>query len=262
MRRRAPADHHPLRIVLLGDPVAGSRSPFIHAAAFAATGIEGRYEAIRADAARLEVTFSDIRSGALDGANITMPHKARAAELADHLGEDAQRAGAVNTIAMAHGRLAGWNTDVAALRMALAQSFGPVLILGAGGAAAAAAVAAADRDPAVSARNQQSAGDFARRFGFPVVPWGEAVGGATLINATPIGANGEPLPQGLIEQAVGLIDLAYGTQPTPAVAEAQRRGLLVVDGIELLVAQAAESFEIWTGIPAPLEAMRRAARER
>jgi len=81
-----------------------------------------------------------------------------------------------------------------------------------------------------------------------------------VVNATPLGMQGEELPPGVIEAAGGLIDLPYGTEPTPAVALARRRGLPVADGLDLLVAQAALSFELWAGGPAPLAVMEAAAR--
>ncbi len=79
-----------------------------------------------------------------------------------------------------------------------------------------------------------------------------------VVNATPLGMHGEPLPAGVVEAAAGLFDMAYGTRVTPAVAEARRRLLPVVDGLDMLLAQAAASFTLWTGRTAPLETMRRA----
>jgi shikimate dehydrogenase len=101
---------------------------------------------------------------------------------------------------------------------------------------------------------------MAVRFGLDTVAWGNAEAGATVINATPLGMAGETLPPGVVDGAGCLLDLAYGAEPTPAVAEALRRGLPVVDGIDLLVAQAAAAFSIWTGIAAPVLAMMQAAR--
>jgi shikimate dehydrogenase len=248
--------------VLLGDPVVRSRSPAIHHAAFRATGVDGRYEARAVDRAGLERAIAEIRSGSIDGANVTMPHKVRAAELVEDLSDEAGLAGAVNTISANAGRLMGANTDVLAIGAALQGFIGPVLILGAGGAAAGAAAAAAGRDAWVSARSPSAARRMADRFGLETVEWGEPVEGGTVINATPLGMNAEPLPPGLVESAGGLIDLAYDDDPTPAVAAARRLGLPVIEGIDLLVAQAAESFTIWTGLEAPLEAMMRAARGR
>jgi shikimate dehydrogenase len=91
------------------------------------------------------------------------------------------------------------------------------------------------------------------------IPWGEPLPGAVIVNATPLGMSGERLPPGLVEASVGICDLAYGPAETPAVTEARGRGLPVVDGIEVLVAQAARSFWLWTGREPPIEVMRQAA---
>ncbi len=83
---------------------------------------------------------------------------------------------------------------------------------------------------------------------------------AVVVNATPLGMHGEELPAGLVEQAGGLYDLAYGDRPPPAVETAHRLGLPAVDGLDHLVAQAAGSFEIWIGMDAPIDAMAGAVR--
>ncbi|MDP2622643.1 MAG: shikimate dehydrogenase [Actinomycetota bacterium] len=251
-----------LRLVLLGDPVVHSRSPAIHRAALAATGIDGSYEVRQVDCAGLDAALSELRSGVIDGANVTMPHKAGAAELVDVLAEDAGRAGAVNTIGRVDGRLFGWNTDVAAMGTAIgSMPSGVVLILGSGSAAASAAVALQGRAFRISARRQEAARRLAYRLGAQgTVPWGMPLAGALLVNATPLGMLGEALPEAVVGSATGLIDLPYGARPTPAVGEAGRRGIPVVDGIDLLVAQAAESFTIWTGLEAPVAVMAQAAR--
>jgi shikimate dehydrogenase len=136
----------------------------------------------------------------------------------------------------------------------------PVLVLGAGGAAAAALLAVGPERAAVSARRPGAAAVAGAAFGVPSIPWGEAIDGAVVVNATPLGMEGEHLPEGLLAAASGLFDMAYGAQTTPAVAEMRRRGMPVIDGIDLLVAQAAGSFELWTGRAAPVAVMERAAR--
>ena len=251
-----------LRLVLLGDPVVHSRSPAIHRAALDVTGVDGSYEARQVDGAGLDAALREIRNGAIDGANITMPHKAGAAVLVDALSADAERAGAVNTIGRVDGRLFGWNTDVAAMRSAIGPiPPGAVLVLGSGSAAAAAAVALEGRTFRISARREEAARRLADRLGAQgTVPWGTPLAGALLVNATSLGMLGEALPAAVLGAASGLIDLPYGAGPTPAVGEAGRQGIPVVDGIDLLVAQAAESFTIWTGLEAPVEVMAQAAR--
>jgi shikimate dehydrogenase len=254
-----------VRLVLLGDPVGHSRSPAIHQAALAAAGIEGRYEALRVDAAGVYRACAEMRAGGLDGANVTMPHKRTAAAAADRLAPEAARCGAVNTLIADGGEVVGHNTDVGGLR--LARDWGripagaPVLVLGAGGAAAAALVAFAGGSLAVATRRPGAGRALAAALGIPAreVPWGQPVAGAVVANGTPLGMHGEPLPEGLVEAAAGLIDMPYGAEPTPAVAAAQRLGVPAADGLDLLVAQAALSFGLWTGVEADVGAMRRAA---
>ena len=255
-----------MRLVLLGDPVAHSRSPAIHAAALAAAGIAGRYEARRVDADGVYRACAEIRSGALAGANVTMPHKQVAAAAADWCAPTAARCGAVNTLVARDGEVAGHNTDVSGVRMLLERMALPadagVLVLGAGGAAAAALVACEGRPLRLSARNPAAAAALAAAVAVDagVAPWGAPVPGALVINSTPLGMAGEHLPPGIVGAASGVLEMAYGSGVTPAVAEASRRGLDVADGIDLLVAQAAGSFTLWTGRPAPLEIMEAAAR--
>lgn len=257
----------PLRLVVLGDPVSHSRSPVMHTAALAALGIPGSYRAVRVDEAGLRSRAAAVRSGALDGANITMPHKRAAHDLCDAVDGPAGRARSVNTwFRDDAGALRGTSTDVPGLRLAWERRAlpvdAPVLVLGSGGAAAAATVALADRHPLVSARRPEGIEAITGRTGVAVVAvrWGEAVPGAVVVNCTPVGMRGETLPFGL-EAAAGLFDMAYGDGETPAVAEARRLGLPVADGIDLLVAQAELSFRIWTGRDAPPGVMEQAARK-
>lgn len=250
-----------MRLCLLGDPVAHSRSPAIHAAALAAVGIAGSYEARRVDGAGLAAAIAELRAGSLDGANVTMPHKTPAHRACEALDDDAARAGAVNTLAVRDGRLQGWNTDVAGMRDLLAAlPSAPVLVLGAGGAAAAAIVAASG-SVRVSARSPQRTAALAGVTGAEPHPWGEPWPGAVVVNATPLGMHGEDLPSGVLRGAAGLLDLAYGPQETPAVRRARADGLPCADGVEALVAQAAVSFTLWTGVPAPRPVMVAAARQ-
>ena len=254
-----------MRLVLLGDPVGHSRSPAIHQAALAALGLEGTYQARRVDEAGVYRACAEIRGGMLHGANVTMPHKRTAAAAADRLAPEPARCGAVNTLVGAGGEVVGHNTDVGGLLLAAEwagiPSGAPVLLLGAGGAAAAALIALEGRRLAIAARRPGAGGNLARALGIPAieVAWGSAVAGTVVVNATPLGMQGEPLPAGLVEEAAGLIDMPYGASATPAVALGRRRGLPVADGLDLLVAQAALSFSIWTGREAPVEVMRRAA---
>jgi shikimate dehydrogenase len=255
-----------VRLVLLGDPVAHSRSPIIQRAALAAAGILGSYVARRVDVAGVYAACAEIRAGDLRGANVTMPYKRVAAAAADGLTAMAARCGAANTLVGEGGEVVGHNTDAGGLLLAWERAGIPrdlpVLLLGGGGAAAAALVALAGADLAVATRRPGAGEALAASLGVAVsgLPWGRPRPGAVVVNGTPLGMQGEALPRGVVEESAGLVDFPYGAAPTPAAAAARSRGLPVADGIDHLVAQAALSFELWTGIKAPLAAMEMAAR--
>jgi len=250
-----------IKLALLGDPVGHSLSPRLLTAALRASGLAGEYVARRVDEAGVAAAVAEIRDGRLDGANVTMPHKRLAAELAESLAPEAQRAGTVNTLFLRKGLVHGVSTDVEGIRRAWGPlPDGAVLILGAGGAAAAAVLALEGRPLSISARRPEQAHRLLQRTGAggSVVEWGVGLPGRVVVNATPLGMTGEGLPERVLAQAIGLFEMAYGAGPTPATSGAQARGIPVVDGVEMLVAQAALSFESWTGLPAPIESMRRA----
>ncbi|MDE0602194.1 MAG: hypothetical protein OXI56_10430, partial [bacterium] len=131
------------RLAVLGDPVSHSLSPAMHNAALAALGLEGVYSRRRVGERGMTSAASEMRTGELHGANITMPHKGVAAHLADRLSSDAERAGSVNTWTLeGDGRLVGHSTDVEAIRRVWVRAGlptdRPVLVVGAGGAGPAA----------------------------------------------------------------------------------------------------------------------------
>lgn len=254
----------PLCLAVVGDPISHSKSPAIHNAALAALGIEGTYVARRARGPDMEQVFADLRSGALDGINVTMPLKGVAAALVDELDPDARRAGSVNTVVrQPDGLLLGYSTDTSALRRLWpVDSPSPTHVLGAGGAAAAACLAARGRTLYVSARRPGAVAALGDSLALSLVevPWGSAVVDAVLVNATPLGMHGESLAPRQVRLAAGLIDLAYGDETTPAVTAAREAGIPTVDGIEFLAAQAADAFSLWTGRDAPIDIMVAAAR--
>ncbi len=249
---------------MLGDPVSHSLSPLLHRAAFAASGIPGTYEARQVDAAGMAEAVDAIRRGDLDGANVTMPHKALALELADGADATASRAGAVNTLVRVGARVIGHNTDVVGVRMAWhwggLPADAPIVVLGAGGAAAAVVLALEGRNVTVAARRTEAAGELLERLGVAgtVGDFDGAARGAVVVNATPLGMGGEELPTLILEGASGLFDMAYGPAITPAVQRATAAGIPVVTGPDMLLGQAMASFRLWTGRPAPEMAMRHA----
>jgi shikimate dehydrogenase len=209
----------------------------------------------------MEAAVAEIRTGQLDGGNVTMPHKDLAARLCDRLAATAARAGAVNTLVRVGGQVIGHNTDVAGIRdawrAAALPTAGPILILGAGGAAAAAAIALEGRELAITSRSLERAADLTSQLSVvaSVLPWGQPLAGAVIVNATPTGMQGEPLDQEQLAVAAGVFDMAYGPQETPAVRHMRELGRPVADGRLMLLHQAAAAFSLWTGREAPVAEM-------
>ncbi|MEA2009145.1 MAG: shikimate dehydrogenase, partial [Actinomycetota bacterium] len=118
----------------------------------------------------------------------------------------------------------------------------------------------AERTVMISGRRPEAAADLLARVRVEgtVVPWGEGIDGAVVINATPLGMKGETLPEEVLARASGFFDLTYGSAESPSVARARTLGIPVADGRDMLIAQAAAAFGIWTGVAAPVDVMRAA----
>ena len=169
--------------------------------------------------------------GLWSGANVTMPHKRLAVEEMDALSSGAERAVSVNTVVVEGSRLTGHSTDIDGIQQvwqeaALPRDV-PVLVLGAGGAAAAALIAIDTDEVFVSSRHFEDAARLAAAIdvGVRPVPWGTAVAGAVVVNATPLGMAGDSLPLDIVEESAGLLDMAYARRATPAVLTADRAGV-------------------------------------
>jgi shikimate dehydrogenase len=239
-------------VLLLGNPVSRSLSPLMQNAAFAALGIDCRYEVREVDRSGLADAVAELRANErILGANVTIPHKEAVIPLLDDIDPQAARIGAVNTISRHGSRLKGSNTDVIGFRRALEEqsiSSRRVAIIGAGGAARA--VAAALQPTAdqvwVIARNLDQARQLCRDL--EIVRGGavdanqmqDTVAAADLVvNATPA----DLPPEGWLRPGQHLFDL---------------RSRRSVEGRAMLLHQGAASFRIWTGRPAPVEVMRAA----
>ncbi len=235
-----------LRVVgLLGSPVGHSLSPRMQNAAFAASALDWTYVPLEVEPGTLEAAVRGLVALGFVGANVTIPHKVAVLPLCDELDAVAERAGSVNTLLVRAGRVLGSSTDGAAVVDALEPAGARALVLGAGGAARA--VAAALEEAGAEVRSASRGGDWPP----------DASGADIVVNATPV--RDEALVEPRPEQQVA--DLAYRAdgRPTALVAAARAAGCRrVVDGREILVRQGAASFERWTGLPAPLEAMRAA----
>jgi shikimate dehydrogenase len=203
------------------------------------------------------------------GANVTIPHKEAALALADEATPAARAIGAANMLYLSEGAIAVDNTDAPGLIAALGdRPPSSALLLGAGGTARAAAYALARAGAAVKVWNRTA--DRARALAGDLdVEAVEAPGPAdALVNCTSVGLADPlttfkdlPLSADSLGQYACVVDFVYRAGGTPLVQEAQRRGSRTIDGLEILVAQGALSFEGWTGRAAPLDVMRQAARD-
>jgi shikimate dehydrogenase len=264
-------------LTLLGDPVAHSASPQIQNAAFAEAGVDGVYVAVRCAAEDLSGFMHGLaRAGG--GGNITLPHKEKAAAVVDVPSEAVRRTGACNTFWGVDGRVHGDNTDVDGFRRAVRVFVdGPVtgirvLVLGAGGAARAALLGLLDEgagEVLIYNRTAERARAVARRIGgerarvVPVIQGLDGEGFDLVVNTTRLGLEpGDPPPIDLarLSRAGAAMDLVYGHEKTPFVRSAERLGIRSTDGMEMLVQQAAASFERWWNRPAPIDVMRAAVR--
>jgi shikimate dehydrogenase len=272
----------PLVAGVIGDPVAHSRSPALHNAAFAHLGIPARYELWPTSADELAARIESLRRPHILGANVTLPHKIAVLKLLDRLDPEVELIGAANTIIRgSDGSLTGANTDAPAFLASLRQEGGyeptgqVAVILGASGAARAAAVAlvgAGVAQLAVANRTLERARALLRDL-LPACEGGPSLLALTLedaslpavlaeatliVNATPLGWHGEdsPLPAELIPTGALVFDMVY--RPTRLLRDAAARGARPLDGAGMLVRQAALAFERWTGHNAPLDVMRAA----
>jgi shikimate dehydrogenase len=268
------------QVWLIGRPVGHSLSPAMHNAAFAKLGLPHRYEAKETADDQLAPMLDRMRrEDAVLGANVTIPHKENVLRLVDEVDDEARRIGAVNTIVSRGARLIGYNTDKYGFEKALETQArrapwrdgfpfadDRILILGAGGAARACAVALLEHGNSVDIANRDPARAEALARAIEVdgrhpqvVPWpkGREPGDA-VVNATPLGLNGEEALED-VQLPMWVIDLVPTAAETPLVKRAKATdNVTVVDGLSMLLYQAARSFELWTGVPAPLETMRAA----
>jgi shikimate dehydrogenase len=261
------------RLGVIGWPVAHSRSPAMFRAAFEACGLEDwSYQRLPLPEELFEDTVRALPASGFVGANVTIPHKHAALAIADSASESAKAIGAVNTLTFTPSGIEAENTDAPGVVAALGHSPADmsVLVLGAGGSARAVVwgmLNAGAAEVSVWNRTPERAEALASELGARAV--GAPVGADCLVNCTSVGLQPSASDDATLNQLaltadqVGsyayVIDLVYREEPTPLLAAAAAHGAKTVAGLEVLVAQGALSFERWTGLPAPVEAMRRGA---
>jgi shikimate dehydrogenase len=269
------------RYAVMGNPIGHSKSPYIHARFAAQTGQDLGYEAILVELGGFPAAASQFGSSGGRGLNVTVPFKQEAWALATRRSERAERAGAVNTLRFeADGGLYGDNTDGVGLVRDLKDNHGValagrrVLLLGAGGAVRGVLAPLLTERPAllvIANRTVDKAEQLAATFADlgPVHGCGFAdLAGErfdVVINGTAASLHGEmpPLPAGILAPGAVCYDMMYGKEPTPFLRWAAEAGAdSVLDGLGMLVEQAAESFWLWRGVrpaTAPVIAALRAA---
>ena len=251
-------------------------------AALAALGLAGEwsYEALDLEPGEFAERVRELPGRGFVGANVTIPHKRAALELADRASAAATEIGAANTLSFAQGLISAENTDATGLLAALRES--PrgrrALVLGAGGSARAAVWALAGEGASVAVWNRtpERADELARELapgsgtegGVEGVSDQQARSGGfdLVVNCTAVGMGDEdpfehlPLDPNRLGPGVTVVDLVYAGTESRLMRAASERGATTVDGLEVLVRQGAQSLRIWTGLEPPLEVMRSAAR--
>lgn len=258
---------------VIGDPIAHSKSPLIHNFWLQKLGIDAEYRTCHVRPNELPDYFTNRRKDPnWRGCNVTIPHKETVVAHIDHLWPGTLEIGAINTITQRNGELFAANTDIVGIAGPLNASFGYkppsyqiAAIIGAGGAARAAAAALTARFPEwpirFLARRREQAKGIADLFGIePDIRPIEDVAltdVTVLINASPLGMiEKPPLNLSLATMCGGaapkiIFDMVYAPLETSLLAQGRREGFATIDGLQMLVAQAAEAFELFFGVSAP-----------
>jgi shikimate dehydrogenase len=262
---------------IIGDPIHHSLSPAMHNAAFAAKGLHCTYIAFRVPQNELKESIESLRSINIAGFNVTTPHKTNVMRYLDELEPMAKKASAVNTVNNIEGIFRGYNTDVYGFIEPLHKRHVDfrgihVLLIGSGGAARAVVVALAEENSiaklVIANRDVQRAKELAMladRLGMKceVVPFEKATAFSPacdlIINATKLGMNNEPsvIDHLHIQKGSIVYDIVYRPMVTDLIENAKYAQASVVYGYEMLIEQGAKSFEIWTGLSAPRDAMKK-----
>ncbi len=275
----------PQRVGIIGYPIGHSLSPVLQQVAFDHHGFDATYQAWGVPPPDVAAFVAGLRDENTLGCNVTVPHKEAVIPFLDRVDPWAARAGAVNTIVNRNGMLEGYNTDGVGFLRALRDDTGlsaagkRVLVLGAGGAAKGICLALAGENVAsiaIANRTLRRAEDLAKLLqGHGVQASSVSLEHAKLsemseqadiiVNCTTLGmAHGpdpeaSPLSQGKLPASGLVYDLVYNPPRTPLLREAGRAGAVTLGGLPMLVYQGAASFELWTGLEAPVSLMAEAA---
>lgn len=267
----------PDRYFLLGENVSNSPTPRMMNAAFGALGLDAVYQTSNVGAAQLGPTFAKLRDSGANGLNVTVPHKTAITRLLDSLDEISSKVGAVNTVKRERGSYRGYNTDVDGILEPLKSRglsrVGRAFVLGTGGASRALCGAMYElgcRELAVLSRDPARAAGFlsSMRTAFPEIKIEVAsVDGPPswrpelFFNASPMGANGIPLPgrvPRVLEGQPMVFDAVYFPVETDLIKLAKNLHCPTIYGHEMLLHQALKSLQVWTGGTPPLRVLKTA----
>jgi len=263
---------------IIGDPIEHSLSPMIHNAGFNHLKLRSTYIAYKVKYLELEASIFSLKKVGITGFNVTIPHKTNVLKYIDVLDSIAKQAGAVNTVQNVQGLLYGYNTDVEGFLRPLANrkinlNGMNILLLGAGGAARA-VVAGLSKETqdikiSIANRNINKAKELAKlgtQLGFKCDTLGlddvklNSNRADMIVNTLPLGMDNEnaiiDIPS--ISEGSIVYDIVYRPVLTNLLRNAKQAGAMLIYGYEMLLEQAAESFQIWTGMPAPKDVMRKA----
>lgn len=266
----------PKTFAVIGDPIDHSLSPNIHSAAFRELNLDCSYIAYKIPKDELEEGIDALKKIKIDGFNVTIPHKVSIMRYLDRTDESSSIIGAVNTVVNNDGLLKGYNTDMDGFLDPFKKKNLPIkgaraLLLGAGGAARAIVAAfAKERARKITIANRtvsnaEPLSGFSNKIGLEAVPTTlESVQGAIndydiIVNATSVGLKNEQSPisfEGVDEKTI-VCDIVYMPMNTDFIRKAREKNATIIYGYEMLLGQAAISFEIWHGVQAPYVAMKR-----
>ncbi|HYX50771.1 MAG TPA: shikimate dehydrogenase [Ktedonobacteraceae bacterium] len=278
------------QVGLVGFPVSHSLSPFMQKAAFNALNIEANYVLWETPQDQLTEKIASLRSSSVLGANVTIPYKETVLQLVDECEPFAARIGAINTIVNRDGHLCGYNTDAQGFITALHKfdaypyecAGKKVVILGTGGAARAAAMGLLEnevREVVLLGRTESHLQNILSHLStvsceyyktthlkgalFGDSELTELLSNADLvINATPIGLKVNdptiPIDVNILPVTTLVMDMIFNPPLTALLCSAKEHGCQIMNGLSMLLYQGALAFELWTGLPAPIDVMQKA----
>ena len=253
---------------VFGDPVSHSLSPVMHNRAFEFTGYKGIYLAFGVK--NIKNALISVRTLGIKGASITIPHKIEVMKHLDEADDIALKIGAVNTIINDGGCLKGYNSDGIGAVKALSEKTvikgKNIAVIGAGGAARAVGFCIKKEGGRITVMNRSTvkgerlAGDLSADYR-PLNDIGK-VNCDILINTTPVGMTPHtdvmPIEKRYLEKSMVVMDIVYNPLKTRLLKEADKAGCITINGVSMFVHQGAFQFELWTGIKAPVDVMKKA----